>query len=146
MASIISSVTATGLLVSTVQISKPAKTAASTNTNNQKQRAFLVILNSFNDRILPAAHLTEQLVLGPSRLLFRNRFRSQMITPLNTPNDVEFVENKSHTGESNSWSLVGWNFLSSKWALTPYFFQPSQETYASASYVFTASRKQGYYF
>lgn len=73
-------------------------------------------------------------------------FSIQMITPLNTPNDIEFVENKSHTGESNSWSLVGWNFLSSKWALTPYFFEPSQETYASASYVFTASRKQGYYF
>lgn len=73
-------------------------------------------------------------------------FSIQLNTPGNTPQQVRFVENREKTGQSDTWSVVGWDRFSGHWKNDPFFFQPAQQEFAGAAYVFTAHRKQGYYY
>ena len=73
-------------------------------------------------------------------------FSIQLITPGNTPQQIRFVENRKKTGQSDTWKVFGWDRFSGHWKSDPFFFQPAQEQFAGAAYVFTAHRKQGYYY
>lgn len=72
-------------------------------------------------------------------------FSIQLITPLHSPNEIDLVEDRERTGQSDKWSLVGWDYTVGDWISKPFFFKPTGKLDAGAAYTFNAHRKQGFY-
>lgn len=73
-------------------------------------------------------------------------FSIQILSPLHTPDEVNLIEDNRRTGQKKEWSLFGWKQSEGRWSNDPFYFSPSGETFAGASYSFPAQRKSGFYF